>query len=157
MACSRPALVWVFSPSRVEAAAADNLERGGGGRDGEREGVEERKGGREKEGGKRGRGWGRGKEGRGREGEGGREKEGGKKGREGDGGKRGGELVGDEGGGGRWREVEGGACVTQYLRESRLLIITHGLLCIVGHSLCNTSASVLPVCISSCNLSAELF
>ena len=105
MACSRPALVWVFSPSRVEAAAADNLERGGGGRDGEREGVEERKGGREKERGKRGRGWGRGKEGRGREGEGGREKEGGKKGREGDGGKRGGELVGDEGGGGRWREV----------------------------------------------------
>ena len=37
MACSRPALVWVFSPSRVEAAAADNLERGGG-RDGERGG-----------------------------------------------------------------------------------------------------------------------
>jgi len=25
MACSRPALVWVFSSSRVEAAAADNL------------------------------------------------------------------------------------------------------------------------------------
>ena len=81
MACSRPALVWVFSPSRVEAAAADNLERGGGGRDGEREGVEERKGGREKEGGKRrereGREGGDGEEER--KGEGEREKEGGRR------------------------------------------------------------------------------
>ena len=47
MACSRPALVWVFSSSRVEAAAADNLEREEGrerGREGGRK--EWREGGR---------------------------------------------------------------------------------------------------------------
>ena len=75
MACSRPALVWVFSSSRVEAAAADNLLKekgrvggeeevregggkegwkgigGGGGREGreERERRERRQGGEKRE------------------------------------------------------------------------------------------------------------
>ena len=77
-----------------------------------------------------------------------------RKGRKGEGGR-------EEGKGGR--EMEGGACVTQILEGVQTIkyhfepIACYLLMCIVGHYLCNTPASVLPVCISSCNLSADLF